>query len=655
MHWNVSTLITILATLLFGGIFTLVMVSRPLNQLRKIFGLYLLTMMFWSVSAFFTIAGLGEVLIWFRVMTTSPLLMALAIFFFVQTLFGYQRKWAHYTIVYGVVLVLIILFTNVMIQSATLSPAGGLQYSFGPLFPLLAAPGFLLILICLADLSRGLNKTPDAQQRNRLRYLIIGFSITIAASLTDFTTLGRYPIDIAANGVTALLIAYAILRYQLLDIRVVIRLGLLYSITTAFFGAIYFLSISLALYLFQLLTGKTVLLASILVGALSAVLLSPLRNLAQSWIDRIFYRDKYNAELMIQRLSRTTTSFVDIRKLSHMILSEIRETLHIEHGVILIKQGESRNFQAIPEEGEKIYFPSGFTADHPLITWMIKNNRPLLNRDLPFIPTFKSMWKGEKEELEEFDPEIFLPLTSQEELIGILALGRKKSSQPYTPDEQLIFSTLANQTAVAIENARLYDELSDSFVQSVTALANAIDIRDTYTNTHSQEIANWAAMTARQMGCSPENVNEIYLAGLLHDIGKIGIPDAILQKPTRLNEDEWRIVQTHTLLGAELISPIKKLAGVAPLIEHSHERYDGLGYPHGKKGEDIPLGARIISVVDSYSAMHDKRPYKEPYSRERIISELKQYSGKMYDPRVVEAFLKVIQVEDARLTPLINP
>ena len=264
------------------------------------------------------------------------------------------------------------------------------------------------------------------------------------------------------------------------------------------------------------------------------------------------------------------------------------------------------------------------------------------------MPIFKSLWKEEKEELDKFSPEIFLPLNSKGELIGILALGKKLSSQPYTHDEQLIFSTLANQTAVAIENARLYDELRESFVQSVTALANAIDIRDTYTKAHSQEIANWAGRTARALGCTNNEVDEIYLGGLLHDIGKIGIPDAILQKPTKLEEDEWKTVKKHPELGAELISPIKRLSGVSPLIENSHERYDGLGYPHGIKGEAIPLGARIISVVDLYSAMLDKRPYKEPLSTVKIIKELKDNSGKMYDPRVVEVFLLLIQEETRR-------
>jgi HD-GYP domain-containing protein (c-di-GMP phosphodiesterase class II) len=643
MIWNVSTQITLFATILYGGILTLVLFSKPFNRLKKNFAFYLLAMLFWSVSGFLTISGFGAVLTFFRLMSAGPSLMVLAIFLFVQTLFGFRRKWAPFAIAYLIILILVTLFTSVLVRSASLDQFNELRYEFGPYFTWLVVPAYSLILVCLYDLVRGYQRTQDARQRNRIRYLIIGFSITVLASLSNYTKYGKYPIDIGANGITALLIAYAILRHQLLDIRVVIRLGLLYSITTAFFSAIYFLTISLVLNAFQLLTGKAVLLVSILVGTLSAILLSPLRDLAQSWVDRIFYRDKYNAELMLQRLSRSTTSFLDIEKLSHLILSEIRDTLHIEHGAILIKQGENGGFRGVAEEGEIKHFPSGFRADHPIVTWMVRNNRPLLFHEMSYTPIFKSMWKEENEELEKFNPEIFLPLNSNEELIGILALGKKLSSQPYTQNEELIFSTLANQTAVAIENARLYEELTASFVQSVTALANAIDIRDTYTNTHSQQIADLAAKTARQLGCTSEEVNEIYLGGLLHDIGKIGIPDTILQKPTQLTEDEWKIVRTHSVLGAELISPIKKLAGVSPLIENSHERYDGLGYPHGKKGGEIPLGARIISVVDSYSAMRDDRPYKKPYSFDRIIDELKQNCGKMYDARVVDAFLTVIQ------------
>jgi len=215
--------------------------------------------------------------------------------------------------------------------------------------------------------------------------------------------------------------------------------------------------------------------------------------------------------------------------------------------------------------------------------------------------------------------------------------------QPYSQDDRLALSTLANQTAVAIENAQLYDELEDTFVQTITTLANAIDLRDTYTSGHSQHIAALGSETARRLKCSPDEVNDIYWGGLLHDIGKIGIPDSILKKPGKLNNSEWEIIRQHTIYGAKLIAPINKLANIAPLIEYSHERFDGLGYPHGVKGEEIPIGARIIAVVDSFSAMIDERPYKQAYSTSEAIAELKKCSGTMYDPRVVDHFVRIVE------------
>jgi putative nucleotidyltransferase with HDIG domain len=258
------------------------------------------------------------------------------------------------------------------------------------------------------------------------------------------------------------------------------------------------------------------------------------------------------------------------------------------------------------------------------------------------------LWGQEREQLQRFQAELFIPISNKGTLVGLLILGPRRSAQPYNKDDLQFFSTLANQTAVAIENARLYDDLEDTFVQTVIALANAIDVRDTYTSTHSQWIAKWAVETAEYLGCTPEDIQTIRWGGLLHDIGKIGIPDHILNKYGKLNQSEWKIIHRHPVLGAEMISPIKKLAKVAPLIKYSHEHFDGSGYPYGLAGERIPLGARIISVVDSFSAMRDIRTYKKSYSVEEAVEELKQKSGSMYDPVVVESFLHVFETKGDR-------
>jgi putative two-component system response regulator len=179
-------------------------------------------------------------------------------------------------------------------------------------------------------------------------------------------------------------------------------------------------------------------------------------------------------------------------------------------------------------------------------------------------------------------------------------------------------------------------------------------MRDTYTSSHSQRIAEWAEDIARLLGCTPQEAQAVYWGGLLHDIGKIGIADSILKKPAKLDRDEWEVIRKHTILGAQLIAPIRKLAHVAPVIECSHERYDGSGYPYGLKGEEIPLGARIIGVVDSYSAMRDERPYKRSMSHRDAIQELKRNSGILFDPQVVNVFLYVVNNDLAQIPSAIS-
>ena len=631
----------ILGAIIFGVLELIIVQSKPQTRLQKIFQIYLLAMFLWSVSAFMTLSGWVEVLPWFRVMTAAPILMTIAVFFFIEALFGLRRAWAPYAFIYGILLIPLSLFTPLVIKDAALE-AGELQYEFGPLLFFAAIPGYGLNFFNLAELANGYARTSDVDQRNRFRYLILALSITVLATFINFTEWGRYPIDIAANAISAMLIAYAILRHQLLDIRIVIRVGLLYSITTAILGLVYFLVITLTLNLVKAFSGGRIFLLSVIVALLTAVIISPLRESAQSWIDRLFYRERYNAGLMLQRLSQTTASLLDLEKITKTVLADLVETLHINHAAIFVKQISDNSYHLLAEQGASRSPAITFSSDHPIIRWMVRENQILSKNTLDISPSFKAMWKKELDYLDEFPAELFIPLNTKGELVGFIVVGPKRSTQAYTHDDEVTLSTLANQTAVIIENARLYENLEDTFVQTVVTLANAIDMRDTYTSSHSQRIAEWAAETAHLLGCTAQDVQAVYWGGLLHDIGKIGVPDSILRKPGKLDESEWEIIRGHTIHGARLIAPIKKLADVAPIIECSHERYDGSGYPYGLKGDDIPLGARIIGVVDSYSAMRDERPYKRPVSHEEAIEELKRNAGILFDPQVVIVFLYVL-------------
>jgi len=192
---------------------------------------------------------------------------------------------------------------------------------------------------------------------------------------------------------------------------------------------------------------------------------------------------------------------------------------------------------------------------------------------------------------------------------------------------------------------RLYEDLRSTYMRTIKVLAHAIDARDHYTHSHSENVAKYAGIIAEEMQLSVEQIEMIREACELHDLGKIGVEDSILGKPSALTDKEWENIRRHPEIGAQILEPLTFLGGVIDLVKQHHERYDGKGYPQGLKGEEILLGARIINLADAYEAMRSARSYrKEPFTKEKAVEEIKKNSGTQFDPKVVEAFLKVVSI-----------
>ncbi|MBP3826045.1 MAG: response regulator [Butyrivibrio sp.] len=185
-------------------------------------------------------------------------------------------------------------------------------------------------------------------------------------------------------------------------------------------------------------------------------------------------------------------------------------------------------------------------------------------------------------------------------------------------------------------------ELESLSVHVVQTLAEAIDAKDNYTNGHSTRVAMYSKEIAKRYGYSPERQEEIYMMGLLHDVGKIGIPDSIINKPGRLTDEEYAIIKEHPAKGAKILSKVVEMPGLVTGARWHHERYDGKGYPDGLKGGDIPEEARIIAVVDAYDAMTSNRSYREIIPRERVINELNRGMGTQFDERFAKIMLLMI-------------
>ena len=258
------------------------------------------------------------------------------------------------------------------------------------------------------------------------------------------------------------------------------------------------------------------------------------------------------------------------------------------------------------------------------------------NTDPAFARNFKT---------EDFDIYFGVPLLAKGKLLGVLEVFRRT---PIEPDEEWLdfLNTLAEQAAIAIENARLFDsmqrsnvDLSLAYDSAIAGWSRALDLRDKETEGHSQRVTEMAISLARLVGLQDEELVDVRRGALLHDIGKMGVPDRILLKPESLTDEEWVMMKKHPTFAFEMLSPIQYLHGALDIPYCHHEKWDGSGYPRGLKGEQIPLVARVFAVVDVWDALTSDRPYRSAWTKEKAYEQIQAEAGTHFDPHIVEVFL----------------
>lgn len=236
------------------------------------------------------------------------------------------------------------------------------------------------------------------------------------------------------------------------------------------------------------------------------------------------------------------------------------------------------------------------------------------------------------------------PLKSKESLVGIIELISAESTV-YAAEDLKLFSTLAAQAAVQLENSVLYLELKNAFYTMVYTLAETIEKRDPYTGNHTKRVMEYSLAVGKTIGMSEEELTRLELAAVLHDIGKIGVRDSVLLKQGKLTDDEFLQIMQHPELGGQILSRIPQLQEIIPGVVQHHERFDGKGYPEGISGEQIDLAARIIAIADTFDAMTTDRPYRRGFSFEEAFEEVRRNSGTQFDPKIVDAFFETDVME----------
>lgn len=244
--------------------------------------------------------------------------------------------------------------------------------------------------------------------------------------------------------------------------------------------------------------------------------------------------------------------------------------------------------------------------------------------------------------MRDFGLKYSFPLYVNSMLYGIIFIGEKINGYPFTKNDMEMFRSICTSAVSGLENSRLYSELQSTYLSTVKVLVSTIEAKDSYTRGHTERVAHYARLIAEEMGMDKDQRDTVIFGAVLHDIGKLGVYENILNKPGELTENEWLVVRSHPEVGANIIKNMKFLESACDLVRHHHERLDGKGYPDGLKGDEISIGARIVAVADSFDAMTSNRPYREAYDFDEAISQLRR-QGEKFDLDVVENLVKVIE------------
>lgn len=341
---------------------------------------------------------------------------------------------------------------------------------------------------------------------------------------------------------------------------------------------------------------------------------------------------------MLTEMTSLINSSLDYGEIASKVIEVTVKVLNVEVASLLLKDentGELYFDVSTGEAGEKLK-RIRLKEGEGIAGWVVQHGQSLIICDPHSDPRFFK--KADKVSGFQTREIICTPVISKGHIIGALE-GINKIEGHFDQNDLEILNLVTDHVAVAIANARLHEELKDAFYKTSHVLAQLIELRDPYTGGHTKRVHDYCVIIAESLDLPKEEVENLRLAAILHDIGKIGVKDSILLKSGYLSSEEGEIMKQHARFGAEILEPIRELQRVIPGIRNHHERYDGKGYPDGLEGKNIPLIARIIAVADTFDAMTTDRPYRKGFSREEAFAELKKFSGSQFDPEIVEAFL----------------
>jgi len=330
-----------------------------------------------------------------------------------------------------------------------------------------------------------------------------------------------------------------------------------------------------------------------------------------------------NADLVLQRITEAAAETLQAEASSLLLVDE--ETGELVFDLIHKGSGEGlHHMRLAPSEG--------------IAGWVATHGQPLIVNDVAqetrFAPRFDVATGFQTRSI------LCAPLWARGRVIGVLEVLNRRDGQPFDEENLRLIRAFCASAALALDNARLYRAVYQGGLDTMKALAAAIDAKDPYTRGHSERVTRYSLQIARQLGLSAQDLDTVMYAAILHDVGKIGVDEAILRKPGTLTPAERQIMDRHPAIGSHIVAEVAFLREAQPCIRHHHEWYDGSGYPDGLRGPEIPLGARIIAVADVFDALTTDRPYRAALAWSPALEELQHSVGCHLDPTLVATFVE---------------
>ena len=349
-------------------------------------------------------------------------------------------------------------------------------------------------------------------------------------------------------------------------------------------------------------------------------------------------------------ISREMNSTLELNTLLDLAVTTLVEMFGAERGfLIVVDQSGARTFQVAVDSDQQQIADAASEVSKSLVDEVLQSQQPVLVENAMEDDRFKDR---ESVRALELHSAMCVPLAGRFRVFGAIYIDHRLATARFTEGDLELLGLFANQAAIAIENTRLYQKLNEAFYTTSMVLAEAIEQRDKYTGEHVMRVVHYSLLCGSALGLPQADMELLRLCAILHDVGKIGVPDQILSKPGRLTDEEFDRIKAHPAIGATIISHMGgDLSEVIPAVRGHHERVDGRGYPDGLDGDAIPRYARIIAVADTFDAMTSDRPYRKGLPVQTALDEIAANLGKQFDNAIGKAFLDAAEDRDDLMEP----